>query len=163
MVALTAEELLVWAEKTAAGWRVLVEQQPEILELPCDVRETQSVAGLLQHVVAVELRYAERLSDLPETPYADIPMGSGGEIFATHDRAMGLLKKLLEVPRADWEEEIEFTTRSAGKLCASRRAVFIHLLMHGIRHYAQLATLVREHGIRPGWQMDYLGIWMKQA
>jgi uncharacterized damage-inducible protein DinB len=28
--------------------------------------------------------------------------------------------------------------------------------MHSIRHYAQLATLVRQHGFQPTWPMDYL-------
>jgi uncharacterized damage-inducible protein DinB len=33
---------------------------------------------------------------------------------------------------------------------------FVHVLMHSIRHYAQLATLMRQHGIKPDWPGDYL-------
>jgi len=41
--------------------------------------------------------------------------------------------------------------------------VLFHALLHGIRHYAQLATLVRQHGIKPEWPMDYLFMGMERA
>lgn len=156
MTALTVDELLAWLDQTSNGWRGLVQRHPEALTFPCSTRETQNVAELLQHIVAVELRYAERLRDLPETSYDQIAFDSADAIFATHARAMDLLQPLLGRDAAFWDGTIEFMTRSAGRMRAPRRAVLVHLAMHAIRHYAQLATLVREHGIAPGWQMDYL-------
>ncbi len=156
MLALTGNELQAWVKETSLNWKKLIAAHPEILALPCDIRETQSVAQLLQHIVAVELRYTERLNDLPETSYDAIPFDSLDAIFATHDRAMALLKPLLERDPNFWEAPIEFATRSAGTLRASRRTILVHMLTHSIRHYAQLATLVRTHGITPDWQMDYL-------
>ena len=58
MTALTADELLAWLERTSGGWRTLLAEHPEALDFPCDVREAQRVGDLMQHVVAVELRYA---------------------------------------------------------------------------------------------------------
>jgi uncharacterized damage-inducible protein DinB len=162
MTALTSEELQAWVERTSKGWRQLVAKNPQVLSLPCDVRETQSVAQLLQHIVAVELRYAQRLRDIPQSDYSTIPYGSAEEIFATHDGALELLRGLPNWSPAEWEEVLEFGTRSAGTLRASRRTILVHLLMHSIRHYAQLATLVRHHGVRPDWEMDYL-FMTKQA
>jgi uncharacterized damage-inducible protein DinB len=156
MNALSGEDLLAWVDETSEGWRTLLEKHPEALLLPCDVRETHSVAELLQHIVAVELRFAERLSGLPETAYEQIPFGTAAELYATHDQAMELLHALLANSERDWDGVISFATRSAGNLKATRRVVFVHLLMHSIRHYAQLATLVRQHGIKPDFLMDYL-------
>lgn len=156
MVAIIGAELLEWVEQTSRGWRKLLGAHPEALSFPCDIRETKSVAGLLQHVVAVELRYAERLNGLAETPYEAIPYDSAQSIYATHDRAMELLRPLLDRDESYWETVLEFKTRSAGTLRASRRTVLAHLLTHSIRHYAQLATLMRTHGVAPDWQMDYL-------
>jgi uncharacterized damage-inducible protein DinB len=51
---------------------------------------------------------------------------------------------------------LEFKTRSAGTLRATRRTVLVHLLTHSIRHYAQLATLARKEGVAPDWGMDYI-------
>ena len=156
MTALTAEELMAWVERTTEGWRTLVRAHPEALALPCDVRETHSVAELLQHIVAVELRFAERLHDLPETPYEQIGFGSADTIFRTHERAMAMLPELLGRGPEFWEQVVDIQTRNAGRLRTSRRTMLVHLLLHSIRHYAQLATLVRQHGIAPGWPMDYL-------
>lgn len=156
MTALTGTELLAWLDRTSSGWRDLVQQHPEVLAFPCSTRETHNVAELLQHIVAVELRYAERLCDLPETSYEQIDFNSADAIFATHARAMQLLQPLLQRDAAFWEDSIEFMTRSVGKMSAPRRAVLVHLAMHSVRHYAQMATLAREHGVAPGWPMDYL-------
>lgn len=163
MNALSGLELMAWVEKTSAGWKALVEEHPGVLRLPCDIRDTKTVGELLQHIVAVELRYAERLADLPETQYERIGYGSAEEIYATHRQAMGLLRELMERGDYDWEQRIEFATRSAGRVRSSRRTVLVHLLMHSIRHYAQLATLVRKQGIRPGWAMDYMFMDMERV
>jgi len=163
MTALTIDELQAWVERTTLGWRQLVAKNPQMLSLPCDVRETSSVAQLLQHIVAVELRYAQRLRGLPQSDYSTIPYGSSEEIFATHDRAMELLRGLPEWSPAEWEEILEFPTRSAGTLRASRRTILVHLFTHSIRHYAQLATLARHHGVRPDWEMDYLFMGLEQS
>lgn len=156
MTALTGDELIEWLEATSAGWKKLLENHPEAMKLPCDVRETQSVAELLQHIVAVELRYAERLTGVPETPYEAILHDSAEHLYATHDRAMEQIHGIMDRGEAFWEEWISFATRSGGMMRATRRTVLVHALMHSIRHYAQLATLVRQHGIVPHWPMDYL-------
>jgi len=163
MIALTGEELMAWVDKTAVEWRKLLEAHPHLLAIPCDVREVKTVGELLQHIVAVQLRYAERLAGLPETGYEAIPYGTVAELYATHARSMALLRQLLADPACDWNEELELTTRSMGTLISSRKTVFVHALMHGIRHYAQLATLVRHHGVAPQWQMDYLLMGARRA
>ncbi|MGH9412101.1 MAG: DinB family protein [Terriglobales bacterium] len=150
------EELLAWVEQTGEGWQALLAKQPEILQLPCDIAKAQTVAALLQHIVAVELRYAERLHGLAATPYDAVPMDSATALYATHERAMKMLRALGEHDAAWWDGQISFATRSAGEKSALRRTVFAHALLHSIRHYAQLATLVRQHGVAPGWPMDFL-------
>jgi uncharacterized damage-inducible protein DinB len=159
MVGITGMELLDWVERTSQGWKRLTTTHPEILGFSCDIRETTSVAELLQHIVAVELRYAERLNELAETPYEAIPHDSAGVIYATHDRAMELLRPLLERDDAFWETVLEMKTRSAGMMRATRRTVLAHLLTHSIRHYAQLATLARKQGVAADWPMDYIAMY----
>jgi uncharacterized damage-inducible protein DinB len=156
MVAITGTELQQWVEETSMGWKKLIAKHPEILTFPCDIRETQSAAQLLQHIVAVELRYAQRLNDLSQTGYESIPYDTVERIYATHDRAMELLQPLMDNEAEWWETVLEIQTRSIGTLRASRRTVLVHMLTHSIRHYAQLATLARQHGVPADWGMDYL-------
>lgn len=153
--ALTAEEILIWNDKTATGWRQLLADHPELLTQPCDVAGTKTVAELLQHIVAAQLRYAERLADLPITDYAAIPFDSVESIYAVHDRAIKILRQLI-ASDIDWNESIDYVTRSMGSLRSDRKTILFHALLHGIRHYAQLASLVRHCGVKPGWPMDYL-------
>jgi uncharacterized damage-inducible protein DinB len=162
MVAITGEELQKWVEHSSDSWKKLLSEHPEILSFPCDIRETKSVAELLQHIVAVELRYSERLNEIPQTPYESIPFDTVEAIYATHDRAMELLRPLLDRDEAFWGIVLEFQTRSAGTLRASRRTVLVHQLTHSIRHYAQLATLVRKHGVAHDWKLDYLFMGLQQ-
>ena len=152
---LAAQELIAWVEKTSTGWRNLLAAHPELLTVPCDVNNVQSVAQLLQHIVAVELRFAERLSDLPATDYANIAYDSVEKIYATHDHAFSLIHKLLS-SNMDWDQPIEFSTRVMGPARSTPKTILFHLLLHSIRHYAQLATLARQQGIKPDWGMDYL-------
>lgn len=156
MLALSVDELLAWSERTHDGWRALLTQHPEALALPCDVREGETVHDLVLHIVAAELRYAERLAGREATTYEALPRGDAAALYATHDRATALLREALAREDVDWEEVLEFQTRSAGVLRATRRTILVHLALHGIRHYAQLATIVRQHGVTPGWGMDYL-------
>jgi uncharacterized damage-inducible protein DinB len=113
------------------------------------------VAQLLQHIVAVELRYSERLAGVPETEYESIPFDTVENIYATHDRAVTLFRQSLAA-NLDWDGVMEFKTRSFGSARASRKTILFHALLHGLRHYAQMATLIRQHGHKVEAPGDYL-------
>jgi uncharacterized damage-inducible protein DinB len=155
-LALTAEEVLAWHEKNSDNWKQLLTEHPEALSFPCDIAQTKTVGELLQHVVAVELRYVERLSNLPASDYATIPFDSVEAIYATHDRATALFQQLLASDTIDWNERIDYVTRTMGPARSARKSILFHALLHASRHYAQLATILRQHGIKPGWPMDYI-------
>jgi len=154
--AMRAEELMAWNDDAARRWRTFARANPAVLSVPCDISRAKTVGELLQHVCAVELRYAERLSGMPTTDYSALPFGTADEIFQTHDRAMELFRQLLARDDFDWAEKIEFPTLTAGALRAPRRAILFHALLHAIRHYAQLSTLVRQAGFPTGIVGDYL-------
>lgn len=140
------------ASITTRSWNICgnkVRRDGRSLNQACEVRE---------HIGAqeIEVRYAERLNDVPETPYESIRYDSVGAIYATHDRAMELLISLLDKDVQFWETVLEMKTRSTGILRATRRTTFVHLPTHTIRHYAQLASLVRREGLAPGFEMDYI-------
>lgn len=160
--AIKGEELRAWAEHTSNAWHDLVAAHPEILAFPCDIRETRTVGELLQHIIAAEVRYAERLAGQPETPYEAITYGSAESIYQTHHRAMNILSGLSDHEDSWWEDWIEFQTRKGGPMRVTRRTVFIHLFMHSIRHYAQLATIVRQNGIAATWPMDYIVMQLRK-
>ena len=154
--ALTATELIQWNDETAQRWKTLLTANPQALDFPCDVYGTEDLRGLLRHIFAVEIRYAQRLSGESVTPYDQIPVGPAELLFSLHDTAVAKYRMLIGDESVDWVEKLEFTTISAGTRTAPRRKILFHGLLHSIRHYAQLATLVRQHGIKPDWPMDLM-------
>jgi uncharacterized damage-inducible protein DinB len=155
-VSLSGTEVLQWVDETSTQWFKFLADNPEALALPCDIMNVKSVAELMQHIVAVELRFAQRLAGEEVIPYEQIPYGSAEELASTHKKAHTLFTQLLQNPDYAWSEEIDFVTRSAGTFTCSRRKLFFHANLHGIRHYAQLATLVRQQGYKSGWFMDLM-------
>jgi uncharacterized damage-inducible protein DinB len=111
----------------------------------------------VRHVAFVEHRYAAVLSGAP------VPAARGGDsddadaVFAyLAEGRRGLEASLAGAMEADPERIIEFMTLTAGRQRASARKVVGHALMHGIRHWAQLATVLRERGHRTEWSHDLL-------
>jgi uncharacterized damage-inducible protein DinB len=161
-LALTSQDLIAWNEATAKNWRKLLSNHPELLDKPCDVAGGKTIAELLQHIVAIELRFAQRIADLPISDYSEVPFDSIDAIYATHTRSIALFQESLAAD-TNWNEEVEFPTRTAGRLRSTRKTILFHALLHSIRHYAQLATLVRQQGIKPDWPMDYLFMHMERV
>ena len=156
MTALTTDELIAWVNETSSRWQTHLATHPQVLDLPCDIREGATVRDLLHHIVVVELRYAERLNELPITSYEQIAKDPVAGLFEVHARAIALLQQTIAKPNTNWDEDLEFPTRSAGTLQARRRTIVVHMLMHSIRHYAQLGTIARHGGAAPDWLGDYL-------
>ena len=152
---LGAEDLIAWNDRTSREWRTLLTDHPEVLTLPCDIAGAKTVGQLLQHVVGVELRYAQQLAGQPVTEFADIPFDSAEALYLTHDRATVLFRQLLR-DGLDWETKIDFMTRTFGRARSTPKDLLFHSQLHSIRHYAQLSTLVRQHGIAQKWPLDYL-------
>ena len=132
-LALTAEDVLAWHEQNTAYWRQLLTDHPEALALPCDIAGTKSAGELLQHIVAVELRYAERLAGLPATDYAAIPFDSVASIYATHDRSAMLFRNLLATTEptgtsasssspAPWAQPVPPARQSSSTHCSTENA-----------------------------------------
>jgi uncharacterized damage-inducible protein DinB len=109
------------------------------------------------HIFAVELRYAERLAGLEVTQYESLPTGSVRDLFAIGEKARTHFREYLaRVTDADLAVVMEFPTRTAGVLRASKRKMFAHAMLHGVRHWAQLATALREKRHGTDWGHDFL-------
>jgi uncharacterized damage-inducible protein DinB len=158
MAELSFTEMLDANGRETARWQSWFEHQPvEVLDLPLDIALAKNVREFLVHIFAVELRYAERLTGSPITEYEALPAGSVGELFGIGDSARGLYREYLSrATDADLATVMEFPTRTAGVLRASKRKMFAHAMLHGVRHWAQLATALRENGNGTDWPHDFL-------
>ncbi len=149
--------LLADNELAAKKWQTWFAANPAALDLPCDIYDSSSVRGLLRHIFAVELRHSQRLLGQEVTAYEAIPMESLAALFATHTQAVENLRAFLaQASEASLRETLAISTLSAGTLHASRRKLVVHILLHSIRHWAQLSTHLRAHGYKTEWAKDFL-------
>jgi len=153
---LSGVELLAWCDETASRWEKFIGEHPAILQLPCDIAESKTVAELLRHFVGAELRYSERLLGLPLTKNEEIPLTLEA-LSATHRRAHEFYAQLLADSSFDWLQIITFTIRGGETWRLSAKKIFLQANLHTIRHYAQLHPIVRQHGFTPEWLGDFLG------
>ncbi len=62
MTGISCQELMHYAEGETRRWQEFFRQRPDALDLDCDIAGASDIRGLVLHIFAVELRYAERLS-----------------------------------------------------------------------------------------------------
>lgn len=159
---LSLGELLQWERTELARWEQLFTEHPDALEWPfateddSDPRLAQ-VRGVVHHIAAVEHRYVDRLEGKEATPYHAIPSTPDRALFGAAREANARLLAWVELATdAELARVHEFTTISAGTIRASGRKIASHAVLHGIRHWAQLATALRMHGLPTGWHHDLL-------
>jgi len=157
-VGVTMNELLAWLDESASHWKAHLEANPALLELPCSIGNAGTVQGFVRHIWGVELRWSHRLAGLPELSKEEMPSGPLESLYAMHQQAMEVFSGLLAAPEESWNEgfELEFPWAPGEKQTLSRRKVLAHALFHSQRHWAQLATLVREAGFPSKFWGDLL-------
>ncbi len=153
--ALTFSKLLQYVNEETARWHEFFQSNPKALDVPVSIAGTKNVREMLLHIFAVEFRYAERLNGVTEVaPYEAHPRETVEELFAIGDQARQKLAEYLAKAN-DLDHVLTFPTLTAGTLSASKRKIVVHMLLHGVRHWAQLATTLREAGFPQG-RHDFL-------
>jgi uncharacterized damage-inducible protein DinB len=157
-VGITLEEMIAWNEEVANWWKAHLNANPHLLELPCDIGGNRNVQDFVRHIWGVELRWAQRLAGSPVTAKEDMPAGPVDALFALHTQAMQIFRELLKAGDASWSESmtLDLPFLSPENRNFSRRKIAGHALLHGHRHWAQLATLLRTAGFPSGFGGDLL-------
>jgi uncharacterized damage-inducible protein DinB len=160
MIGLTVDELFEYTEWERGKWRDRLHQHGEsVLDLaagPHGDGRFETVRDLLKHIFAAEKRYVERLTGRPLTDHASIPSGSLDALFQFGAQSRRELKDLAAVfPSQDWDTPRDYKILSYS-VNATPRKIVMHVLMHEIRHWAQIGTLLRLNGIVDDFH-DFLG------
>ena len=157
MRGLSFGELLDYANEETNHWRDWFSKNTPALDVPCDIAGAKSVREVVLHIVAVQTRYAERLLNKPVTEYGDLDSKSVAELFSLAEKSAEDMRSFaVSANDADWDGTLTFPTRTAGTLTASRRKIFVHALLHSVRHWAQLATFLRHQGYQQEWPHDFI-------
>jgi uncharacterized damage-inducible protein DinB len=150
--------LAAYVDGETERWREWLEGAPAgVLDLPLGPGSDGTVRTLVKHVFAVELRYAQRLVGEPVSGYEELADGTIGELWEIHRTAASLRDRFLrEATPEALDRVLVSDTRRLGRIEASAHTVVVHTLVHGIRHWAQVATVLRQHGYGGLWEHDWL-------
>jgi len=110
----------------------------------------ETVGDLVRHVFSAEKRYVERLLDKPLTDTASISTENIEALFNFGRESRKALREFVEkFPLQQWDvpQGLRFPN-SNSVVSASPRKIVIHVLLHEIRHWAQIATLLRQNGLK---------------
>jgi uncharacterized damage-inducible protein DinB len=106
----------------------------------------QTVGDLVRHIFSAEKRYIDRLSNRALTDTAAIPNDKLEALFQFGLGSRADLKEFVKtLPAQEWDVPHEFNIMNTS-LRATPKKVVVHILMHEIRHWAQIGTLFRLNG-----------------
>jgi uncharacterized damage-inducible protein DinB len=116
-----------------------------------------TIGGVVTHIFVVELRYAQRLLDQEVTPWEQFRQTSIDDVFELGDHARGqLVQFLTSAPESELDRVLTFQTLTAGTVTASKHKIASNIFLHGIRHWGQVATVLRQQGFTDQWAHDLL-------
>ena len=159
-ISLALDELLeytAWERQKWHDWlRPHGDQVLQIAAGPNGDGRFTKVGDLIRHIFSAEIRYVERLWDKPLTDVAAIPNDNREALFAFGQKSRQELKRLVDTfPQQEWDKTQEYKILTFS-ITASPRKIVTHVLMHEIRHWAQIATLLRLNGLAMEFH-DFLG------
>ena len=106
-----------------------------------------TVGELVRHIFSAEKRYVERLLGKPLTDTSTVPADNLEALFQFGDESRRNLKDFVEsFPAEQWDVPFEFKLMNS-MLRVTPRKIIVHVLVHEMRHWAQVATLLRLNGV----------------
>jgi uncharacterized damage-inducible protein DinB len=159
---LTIDELMCYTSEERAKWQDWFARHGDAaLRLPLAGATHATVGALVMHIFRPEQRYVQRMRGQPLTAHQDFSTETWEGIFAYGRQSRDALRTFVkETPPEAWGRLHEFTVRPNARhtyqIRATTRKLIGHLLMHEIRHWAQIARVVRERGLAPPREHDLL-------
>lgn len=158
-VGLSLDELMEYTEWERGKWRECLRGRGDaVLATAAGVegnRRFATVGDLIRHIFSAERRYVDRLLDREITDTSVVPNDKVEALFEFGRSSRADLRAYVAgVPPGDWDAMREFDF-FGNQLTATPRKLMGHVLIHEIRHWAQVATFLRLAGVTDGYH-DFL-------
>jgi uncharacterized damage-inducible protein DinB len=155
--ALRYDTLLELTSTEHHRWHEWFLEHPKAWGLPFATGRLATVGQLVLHIFGVELRYAQRLLDEDPTSWEDLRQTSIEDVFELGEDARAqLVQFLTTAPESALDRVLTFETLTAGTVTASKHKIASNIFLHDIRHWGQIATVLRQHGFADQWPHDML-------
>jgi uncharacterized damage-inducible protein DinB len=155
--ALSYDLLLEFTSKEHHQWHDWFLTHPNAWSVPFATGRMATIGGVVQHIFAVELRYTQRLRDERVTEWDEFRETSIEDVFALGDDSRSqLVDFLTSAAENELDKVLTFKTLTAGIVTATKHKIASNIFLHGIRHWGQIATVLRQNGFTDQWPHDML-------
>jgi uncharacterized damage-inducible protein DinB len=156
-VTIPFELLLDYSEQERHKWRDWIAADEKRLDLTVQAgARFATVAALLDHIFLAERRNLARLEGGTPPDATGIPPGDWTRLFEYADLVHADLRRYAsDATDTVCDEKLPFVAPGF-TLTLSRRLLLTHILLHEVRHLAQLALAARNAGIEPPGNHDVL-------
>lgn len=152
---LRLEELLGYSDQERSRWREWVQADPSRLDIPFQPGgRFPTVGSMFDHVFLVERRHTSRLEGGVPPESTGIAAGDWKALFEYADLVRADFRRYVaDIGDATAAETLTFSV-STGPATMSRRKLAFHIVIHELRHLAQVAYAVRRAGQEPPGRHD---------
>jgi uncharacterized damage-inducible protein DinB len=151
------DELLDYSDHERGKWREWLAADPSRLSLPLQPGgRFPTVGSLLDHTFLVERRHLSRLEGGTPPDSSGLATRDVTALFDYADLVRADLRRYVaDLDDTEAQERLTFTVQTGGTVTMTRRKLVMHILMHEVRHLAQVALAARLAGHEPPGQHDF--------
>lgn len=143
-------DLMDYTEWERAKWFDWLKQRgDQVLELsagPHGDGRFQTIGDVIRHIFSAEKRYIDRLSNRELTDPGSVPTGNIDALFEFGQQSRSDFRRLIETLGEGWDLPSEYKLANS-VITVTPKKIVMHVLLHEIRHWAQIATLFRLNGM----------------
>ncbi len=155
MLTIGIDELVRYTNEEREKWRAWFAAHPAAIDAVVQPGgRLPTVGRLIDHIVLVERRHLQRLTGDPLSPSTGLTGSNAPPLF---DYGASVRRELEQYVAGQDDEEADqirtFEVRERQWPMTARKLLF-HILLHEIRHWAQIALAVRQAGFEPPGDHD---------
>ena len=150
-VQISVEDLIEYTDWERGKWHQLLRARgDEALKISVGANgdgRFQSIGDLVLHIFSAETRYIDRLTERDLTDTSGMARDSVEPLFEFGAGSRQRLKQFVAAfPEDQWDRPFELNLMNR-VIPATPRKIVTHILLHEIRHWPQIAALLRLNGI----------------
>jgi uncharacterized damage-inducible protein DinB len=152
---ITLDELLGWTSEERAKWRPWLKKHASALDVAVQPGgRFPTVAALIDHIFLVEVRHTLRLQgkDLPAE--TGVAAGDIDALFTYAARGREAVHRYVPSLNPGDLNKPRDVVVASGTYPLSPRKLLFHMVLHEVRHWAQIAAAVRMAGFTPPGDHD---------
>jgi len=155
-LAVRYDALLSYSDHERRKWREWIAADPSRFEIPVQPDgRFPTVGALLDHMYLVERRHLSRLVGATPPDVTGVAAGNWQRLFEYADLVRADLRRYAtDIDDAVADQTISFTGFDNTRFSMSRRRLLTHILLHEVRHLAQIALAARLNGVDPPGSHD---------